>query len=136
MAYMEWLPALEVGFGPIDRDHRTLVDALNQLHAASDQGKDREEIEKVLVFLRDYTVTHFTTEESLMIRHQYPGAADHFAAHSDLLIQLSDLLADFRSGEAVVTATVLAFLESWLMEHILGKDRALSGFLRSRGAGA
>jgi hemerythrin-like metal-binding protein len=136
MAYLEWLPALEVGFGPIDRDHRTLVDALNRLHAAADRGKDREEIDQVLVFLRDYTVTHFTMEESLMIRHRYPGAADHFAAHSDLVIQLSDLIADFRSGQALITATVLAFLESWLMEHIVGKDKALGGFLRNRGADA
>ena len=133
MAYLEWTPALEVGYGQVDHDHRTLVDALNQLHAAMDQGKDREEIEKVLVFLRDYTVTHFTTEEDLMIRHRYPGSAGHFAAHVNLVMQLSDFMAEFRSGQAMATEAVMAFLEGWLVEHILNKDKALGGFLQSRG---
>ncbi len=136
MAYMEWLPAYEVGFQEIDAQHRSLVEALNRLYAAMGEGKDKAEIEKVLIFLRDYTVSHFEMEEALMIQYAYPRASAHFAAHADLVVQLSDLLADFRSGEAVLTDVVMAFLETWLVEHILGKDQRLGLYLRNRGAGA
>jgi hemerythrin-like metal-binding protein len=136
MAYMKWQPAYEVGFEAIDAQHHSLVEALNRLYAAMGEGRDRAEIERVLLFLRDYTVTHFEMEEALMIRYGYPGASTHFAAHADLVVQLSDLLADFRSGEAVLTEVVMAFLETWLVEHILGNDQRLGLYLRNRGAGA
>jgi len=136
MAYVEWRPALEVGQGKLDGDHRSLVDVLNRLHAAREQGQGKAEIEQVLVFLREYVVTHFRTEESLMIQHRYPGAAQHFAAHVDLVMKLSDLLTEYRAGRAELTDAVLGFLESWLVDHILGPDKELGVYLRSRGSAA
>jgi hemerythrin-like metal-binding protein len=132
MAYMEWQPALEIGHPQIDAEHRSLVETLNRLHRAVDQGRDHEEIEQVLVFLRDYTVTHFAAEEALMIRHQYPGASAHFTAHVNLVMQVSDLLAAFRAGQAVLTESVLVFLEGWLLDHIQGLDKEFAGFLNLR----
>jgi hemerythrin len=134
MAYMEWQQRLEVGHPQIDADHRTLVDALNQLHAAVDQGKDKEEVVRTLNFLRDYTVTHFSAEEALMLKHGYPKASMHLAAHSDLLMQVSDFIANYRAGTIVSIPEMLTFLEAWLIEHIQVKDKELGGFLRSVGA--
>jgi len=136
MAYMEWNQTLEVGIGQIDGDHRTLVGALNRLHEALDRGDVKEEVEKVLIFLRNYTVTHFEREESLMVEHHYPGLAGHFAAHAALVMQVSDFLSDFRTGKAVLTDDMLSFLESWLLDHILGLDKELGGFLKNRGVAA
>jgi hemerythrin len=133
MAYMEWSQALEIGFRQIDEEHRSWLAALNGLHAALDQGKDRQEVERVLVFLRDYTVRHFETEEAMMIKHRYPGASAHFAAHSELVLKVSDLIADFRLGREVLTDAVLAFLETWLVDHIQAKDRELGSYMRARG---
>lgn len=136
MTYMEWTPSLEIGHARIDGEHRSLVETLNRLHAALDQGKGPGEIEPVLAFLRDYTVTHFAAEEALMIQHRFPGAPAHFTAHVELVMKLSDLLAEFRAGKAELTEAVLAFLESWLVEHILGMDKELGAYLRSRGVAA
>ncbi len=131
---MEWHSALEVGHELIDADHRALVAALNQLHAAMDQGQDQAEILKVLNFLRDYTVTHFQAEEALMFQQHYPGASAHFSAHAELVLQVSDFIGDYRSGKTMLTVDILAFLESWLMDHILGLDKEFGGFLRNQGA--
>lgn len=136
MAYMEWNQALAVGHEQIDEEHRSLVEALNRLHAAMEQGKDRHEIERVLLFLRSYTVRHFDTEEALMIKHHYRGAPAHFAAHAELVLRVSDLIMEFRLGREVLTDSVLAFLERWLVEHILGKDQEFGDFLRGKGVAA
>jgi hemerythrin-like metal-binding protein len=136
MAYMEWTPALEVGFAKIDEDHRELIEVLNQLHADLDQGKDRAELAKVLNFLRDYTVGHFQTEEALMIRYGYPGAAAHFAAHAELVLKVCDFIVEFRAGRVALTEALTEFLGTWLAEHILGRDRELGAYLRARGAAA
>ncbi len=133
MADMPWGPALELGHAQLDADHRSLVETLNRLRAAVRQGQGREEIQAVLVFLRDYAVSHFATEESLMLQHRYPAAPAHLSAHADLVMQLSDLVAGYRAGEARLTESLLAFLESWLVDHIQGLDREFGWYLRSRG---
>jgi len=132
MAYLDWQPAYEVGFAKIDGEHQTLVQAMNDLHAALDQGRDKAEIAKILNFLRDYTVSHFGMEEALMLRHNYPGASAHFAAHSELVMQVSDFIADYRTGRIVSVETLLTFLEGWLIHHIQGRDKDLGEYLVSR----
>jgi len=133
MADMQWGPALELGHAQIDADHRSLVETLNRLRAAVRQDQGREEIQAVLVFLRDYAVSHFATEEALMLQHRYPAAPAHLSAHAALVMQLSDLVAGYRAGEARLTESLLAFLESWLVDHIQGLDREFGWYLRSRG---
>jgi hemerythrin-like metal-binding protein len=136
MAFMEWQASLEVGLDKIDEDHRALVQAVNQLHAALDQGQDKQEIARVLNFLRDYTVTHFSTEEALMIKYNYPKAPAHFAAHAELLMKVSDFIADYRTGYIVSIPDMLTFLEAWLVDHIMVKDKDLGGYLKGQGVEA
>ncbi|MBI1751184.1 MAG: hemerythrin family protein [Acidobacteria bacterium] len=144
MAYLEWQPAFEVGHDRIDSDHQALVAAMNQLHEAAqrgqgqdqdrnqDQDQDQEETARILTFLRDYAVTHFATEEALMLRHKYPAASEHFAAHAELLLQVSDFIVDYRAGRVVGVDVMLGFLQAWLMNHIQGRDRDLGAYLRGR----
>jgi hemerythrin-like metal-binding protein len=129
---MEWRSTLEVGHDQIDREHRSLVEALNRLHAAMKMGKGKEEIESILIFLKDYTVSHFKTEEALMVKHAYPGAPVHMAAHADLVKQVSKLITDYRAGKALLTGAVFDFLEGWLVKHIMSEDKALGAFLQGK----
>ncbi len=134
MPYMTWRPELEVGHGTMDAEHRTLVEALNRFHDAMAEGRGQAEVDRTLVFLRDYAVGHFTTEEELMVRHGYPEAAAHFADHADLISRVSSFLAEHRAGRVRSAEEMLAFLEDWLLEHILVQDRELGAFLARRGA--
>jgi hemerythrin-like metal-binding protein len=133
MAYMNWKAALEVGHPKIDEQHKSLVEALNSLHAAMKQGKGKDEVQRILVFLRDYTVDHFKMEEGLMDAHRYPSAAAHKAIHVDLVKQVAAVVADHQSGKPVMTSAVLDFLEDWLTKHIMTEDMALGAFLKSKG---
>jgi hemerythrin-like metal-binding protein len=136
MAYMNWRSDWEVGHSKIDEQHKSLVEAINTLHAAMKQGKGKDEVRRILVFLRDYTVDHFKTEEALMDAHRYPGAAAHKAIHADLVKQVATLVTDFQSGKPVMTSAVLDFLEDWLIKHIMSEDTALGAFLKSKGVTA
>jgi hemerythrin len=129
---MTWGASLTLGHPKIDKDHEALVAALNSLHAAMKTGQGKAEITKTLRFLRDYTVKHFADEEKLMTLHRYPGTQMHFAIHADLVKQVADLVRQFESGQAVLTMTVLDFLEKWLKDHILTEDKALADYLKGR----
>jgi len=136
MAYMDWRATLEVGHAKIDAEHRSLVDALNNLHLAMKQGKGKDEIEKTLLFLKDYTVAHFAGEERLMMAHRYPDTQRHCAIHADLVKEVGALIRDFQSGKVLLTSSVFSFLEDWLTKHIQGEDKALGAFLKSKGIAA
>jgi hemerythrin-like metal-binding protein len=133
MAYMDWRTTLEVGHAKIDQEHRSLVETLNRLHAAMKQGKGKDEIERTLLFMKDYTVEHFKNEERLMMTYRYPGATAHCAAHADLVKEVGTFIANFQSGKVLLTSSVLNFLEDWLLKHIQGEDMALGAFLKSKG---
>jgi len=136
MAYMDWRTTLEVGHAKIDAEHRSLVDALNNLHLAMKQGKGKDEIEKTLLFLKDYTVAHFAGEERLMIAHRYPETQRHCAIHADLVKEVGTLIANYQSGKILLTSSVFSFLEDWLTKHIQGEDKALGAFLKAKGVTA
>ena len=81
MALIVWDKRLETGHARIDEQHQALADIFNHLHGAMQQGKGKAEVEGILVFLKDYTVTHFAMEEQLMAEHPYTGADRHRQIH-------------------------------------------------------
>jgi hemerythrin-like metal-binding protein len=108
------------------------VDTINQLHAAMKAGKGRGEIEKIMVFLKDYTVSHFRMEEDLMDRTHYPGAAQHTTIHRDLVAQVANLVDKHQKGTLNLTMPVMDFLQDWLTKHIMSEDLQLAEYLRKQ----
>jgi hemerythrin-like metal-binding protein len=133
MALIVWDKRLETGHGKIDEQHKSLVEIFNRLHGAMKQGKGRDEVEGILVFLKDYTVSHFSMEEQLMNEHNYAGAAKHKQIHAELVQQVADLVSKFQKGTATLTLPVMNFLEDWLVQHIQGEDYRFALDLKSKG---
>ena len=80
MAY-NWDKSLETGNFTIDEQHKSIIKAINDLLEACSQGKGRVEVEKTLIFLKDYVVKHFNDEEKLQIKSNYPGYKEHKEIH-------------------------------------------------------
>lgn len=134
MALIVWDARLETGHSKIDEQHKSLVEIFNRLHEAMKQGKGKGELEGILVFLKDYTVTHFAMEEALMDQHAYSGAAQHKAIHADLVRQVADLVTRFQAGTTSLTLPVMNFLEDWLVKHIQGEDCRMAQELKGKGS--
>jgi hemerythrin len=133
MALIEWSDRLSVGCGWIDTEHRRLIDLLNGLHEALNNGAARERLGLILDGLVDYTVTHFAHEESEMARQKYPLSLTHHIEHADLTRQVLELQASYRAGEATaLSLEVMWFLRDWLSKHILETDLKLGAFLRDQ----
>jgi hemerythrin len=134
MPLITWNDALSVKVEEIDAQHCRLVELANQLHDAMIQGKGRDVMGRVLVGLLEYTRTHFTAEERIMIAQAYPGYRQQKAAHEALLQQVVDLRMKFLEGEAVMTMEVMKFLKAWLTDHIQEMDKQLGLYLNARTA--
>jgi len=133
VALINWSDEYSVKINSIDQQHSKLVELINQLHSAMKEGKGKEAIGRIISELISYTKVHFTHEESLMVKHSYPGYLKHKALHDELVNQVLEIEKELKSGKTVISQDVLNFLKKWLVEHIVGTDKQYTTFMNSKG---
>jgi len=134
MAY-QWDPGLETGHVKIDNQHKQLIETLNNIIEASQQGKGKDEIFKTLDFLTGYTVMHFSTEEKLQVAYNYPDYLIHKRYHDEFKVTVGELTQKLISQgptEALINE-VTTIIGSWLLHHIKGDDFRMAAFIKSKG---
>lgn len=120
---LSWTPDLSVGIEVIDAQHKRIVDYINQLHEARIRG-DKEAISRVIEELVDYTLSHFSFEESMMEEAHYRFLAPHKKVHELFVRRVGEYQQRFKLGEdvATVAADMQNTLVTWLMNHIKRED--------------
>ena len=88
---LAWTDDLSVGIEEIDRQHKELVNILNELHEAITQRRASSACVAILDELIEYTRVHFTVEESLFRILGYPGYGPHHQEHEKLIEQIVGL---------------------------------------------
>jgi hemerythrin-like metal-binding protein len=127
-----WGPNFELGVPEIDRQHKELVNIINRLAAAMQQGTGTAIVGKILQEVVSYAQMHFSDEEKLMVRSRYQEHAAHHHTHEDLLKTVRALQTTDASALRVTLET-LKFLRAWLTEHIQKSDREFAQYLRTTG---
>jgi methyl-accepting chemotaxis protein len=119
-----WDQSFILGIEEIDNQHHTLVDLVNSLYHAMQEGRGHDSLGELLEQLKDYTVNHFGTEEELFRKTGYKGAEGHEEIHRDLVNTVLEFEQKFKSGEATITRELMTFLRDWLQNHIKKVDKA------------
>jgi hemerythrin len=131
---MEWTEDLSTGSAAIDDQHKELFKRIDALLEACRQGKGKAEVSKVIQFLDEYVVTHFSAEEKYMEAHHYPELARHKALHLEFIENFGDLKRELEEegpGVHLVVKTNQMVVQ-WLLHHIRKVDRALGAFLKAK----
>jgi hemerythrin len=132
---MEWSSNLATGVTEIDNQHKEIFNRVNRLSAACSEGKGKEEVLRLLLFLEDYIKEHFAAEERLQLRHGYPDYAAHKSQHTRFIADVARLTTAFREEGATLTLVIMTnkTLVSWLIQHIGKTDMELAKYLREQG---
>ncbi|MDR2579611.1 MAG: bacteriohemerythrin [Fibromonadaceae bacterium] len=128
-----WLNSMSVGDATIDEQHKQLIKIMNEFMEACKNNKGMHELEESLNFLVDYTVKHFTMEESIQIKRHYPGYAEHKKIHEAFKLKVADIVGKFKK-EGPTPAMVSAFnfeVGNWVMDHIAKEDRKVGDFFKT-----
>lgn len=121
MDHLEWTKDLNTGVNVIDKQHRRIVDYINQLVDATETG-DNESISDVFDGLIDYTITHFTFEEGLQEKAGYEFRSAHQRVHKVFIKKLGEYKKDFDDGNVDAVKQVNRMLRNWLINHIKNDD--------------
>ncbi len=132
MASVHWEDSMSVGVPMLDIDHRRLVEILARLQNSVGEHNNRELIAATIATLLTYTEEHFRHEEEAMERYAYPDAAKHIAEHHDLLRKLQTFKENAERGQTATAIELMDFLGGYLTNHMVGADKKLGLFLRSR----
>ncbi len=134
MPLMEWSDKLSTGVPSIDQQHKKLVGMANTLYDAMKAGHGKEVLNETLAGLINYTVTHFNYEEKLFAQTGYPKAAPHVKEHEDLKKQVLAIQEKMKAGVSFAQSMeVMEFLKNWLINHIMGSDKAYAPHLTAKG---
>jgi hemerythrin len=128
---VQWSDDLSVGVEMIDTQHKELINAVNRLTDAMWEGKGSEETGKLLNFLAEYVVTHFGSEERLMVKHQFPGYEAHKEAHDRFVKDFLRTKSQYDKGEITTSLAIKVLDETWewLRLHIRVVDKELGRFI-------
>lgn len=129
---INWSRSYSVGVKQMDDEHKRLIDIINNLYAAMRGGRSRDAIGTILDELIDYTKTHFGREEKIMQEIGYSGFDEQKREHIALIKQVEEIQSKYRAGNAL-GQEVMAFLKSWLINHIQGLDKKYGPTMNKKG---
>lgn len=133
---LEWNANLAVGVPSIDSQHKELIRKLADLAQAMRGGDTEAEVHRLIPFLARYVVDHFATEERLMARYAYPGAASHKLQHQLFIRDLQAFGQQLDRGpfSAALVLGLHRKASDWLVNHIAKTDKLLGAFLKTKQA--
>lgn len=126
--------SLYTRIGIIDQQHKDLIEAVNKLYDAINEGKGIDEAKKALAFLSQYVIFHFAGEEKLWKDNKYPKYEEHKAAHEAFTKTVKDLhaLLITEGANDAFADKVEAEVTNWLINHIQGLDREAADWLNTK----
>lgn len=131
---IEWTSNLATGVTAIDDQHKEIFKRVNLLSEACSEGRGKEEVLKLLLFLEDYVKEHFAAEEKQQVRSGYPGYAQHKSQHNRFIADIGRLAAAFRTEGATLSLVIMTnkTLTAWLVQHISKTDMELAAYLKEQ----
>ena len=131
--FLPWEDRYSVGIPLVDDQHKELLRLANALYDTCRQGEEfaKEGFRKATSSVVEYVKVHFSTEEKLMERINYPKMAEHKALHQEFVKKVFEEIKNFEEGKSFVPNAFVRFLKEWTLSHIALTDKALADYIRS-----
>ena len=126
-----WQNFYSIGIGLVDEQHKDLINLTNKLFESCLAGKDktRKAFIDTVHEAVDYTAYHFSTEEKLMKRVNYPEFQHHKREHQEFVLEVVAKVEEFNSGKLFAPLGFVYFLRDWVLHHIAVSDKKMGNHL-------
>nr|WP_321267869.1 bacteriohemerythrin [uncultured Sulfurimonas sp.] len=121
---IEWNEGLSLGVKIIDKDHKKLLDIINKLTLAINNGEAPKFIESIFDDLKNYAAEHFQREEALLKKCNCDDVEEHMQQHLNFSKKIPELRAKLTESKNDNSSAqeVSEFLIDWLFNHIIEED--------------
>jgi len=125
-----WDDYYSVGYEVIDKQHKMLVEMINELYSSFISGKAQEKAPEIVNEMIKYTDYHFKTEEKFFDKYDYPETKEHKLIHKSFVDKVVEVKEGLDSKKVTVSYDIMNFLRKWLLEHILQEDKKYQSFFK------
>jgi hemerythrin len=131
MAYA-WQSTLETGHPVIDSQHRELINAVNSLLMVCQRGQGADAADATLDFLLSYTKEHFSAEEALQQKSNYPDYPNHHQYHEAFIKVIEELSAELKQTGPTpsIINKIIRNAGDWLINHIQQQDVKVAAHMK------
>ena len=132
MPIVSWCDEYSVNVREMDDQHQRMLELVNNLHTVVESCIDKSELKDMLAELVEFTRVHFSAEERLMEKYEYPDFLKHRHEHELLLRHMDHLVAAVSSGKYPTFYSDYDVSTDWALIHIAESDKALGAFLNAK----
>ena len=121
---IQWDDSYNIGDLQLDLQHKYLFCLANQFLAAVEKKELLDCAARLLLYTKD----HFSYEESLMRKLNFPEYGAHCALHNGLIARLEALIVDI-DNDTWAKSGLADFMNHWALFHIPRADARLAEYL-------
>jgi hemerythrin-like metal-binding protein len=125
----EWSESFRVAVPVLDEQHEKLFALANSLSMAIQESSSIAGHDAEKKALLDFTRTHFTDEERILLEHGYARLDVQAREHAELLSLLERFIDAGERRRRPRTTTAVDYLKDWLIRHTLLEDQLYRPFL-------
>ena len=120
---IQWSDDWDVHVEEINKQHKYLIDIINRIHSAINEGRINRELEMFLEDVLKYAIFHFRTEERYFDLFQYEFSGKHKEEHENMRKKIANFHIQYLEKGVEIIGEFTEFLEDWLIEHIGTHDK-------------
>ncbi|MCL1865255.1 MAG: bacteriohemerythrin [Spirochaetes bacterium] len=128
-----WHDSYSVGIKVIDEQHMALIKLTNKLFASCMSGHERSQADSIFLQVInevvDYVGYHFSTEERIMEKINYPEYKAHKKEHVSFVKEVLIKVEEFNFGRNNTALTFVYYLRDWILQHIAVNDKKLGSYI-------
>lgn len=136
MKQFVWKAGFAIGINEIDLQHQTLLKHLNECILFASSHDNIIDPRAMINNLKAYSRLHFTAEEALLRKINYPDFDMHLRQHSLFDEHVSQLENAVTTGEKHAIPSLVSFLTDWFLQHVLVEDKRYAEYIQARGFGS
>jgi hemerythrin len=132
---IEWQKEMNSGVPALDFQHQKIFETIGDIFRQCEAGASLEELEYIFASLDLYAQKHFSYEENLQQKSNYPelkSQQDHHQLFFKELEELKNMLKGEESSLKEVAMASKGKLIRWWILHIKNMDRKFIEFLKER----
>lgn len=128
MSYIIWTEELSVNNQELDNQHQFILKKINDYYEKMLISGSINYLE-ILNFLEEYALVHFSSEEELMIKKNYPDFLEHQEVHNKYKLKLQELRKEIINNHLDSSKELLSFLKNWWIGHINSQDHKYKSYM-------
>ena len=133
MPIITWRDQMSLDYPPLDDEHKAFLEVINNANMDL-MRRSVEGMPDMFEACYEYVRNHFSNEEDVMERVNFPDIMPHMQAHQQFIKNIAEFRQAYESAttkgkKLELAQKTLAFLSVWFVGHVISRDKMLKPYL-------